>query len=82
MLTPNEIEAKRQARIQSAPESTRNILSRAIYGQASPRSAIKAHCLECNGFDRQAITDCTGYACPLWHFRPYQTPRKVSKPSA
>jgi len=74
MSTPNEIEAKRQKRIQSAPESTRNILSRAIYGQATRSGAIKAQCLECVGFDRLAITECQAFACPLWQYRPY-TPR-------
>jgi hypothetical protein len=29
-------------------------------------------CLECVGFDRNAITECTAPACPLWNFRPFQ----------
>jgi hypothetical protein len=37
-----------------------------------PRRAIRAFCLECCGFDTQAITECTAYACPLWNFRPFK----------
>ena len=51
-------------------------LLKTVPGQ--PRAAIKAFCLEYNGFDRTAITDCQAFACPLWFYRPYQTPRKVS----
>ena len=29
-------------------------------------------CLSCVGFQRDAIRDCTGYACPLWAYRPFQ----------
>ena len=72
-LTP-----KQQRRIDTAPEKWRGILTKAITGKASPRAAIKAHCGECNGFDRQAIADCTADACPL---HPYRPCRKVSKPS-
>jgi hypothetical protein len=35
---------------------------------------VKAFCLECQGFDVPGIADCTGWACPLWHFRPFQKP--------
>ena len=64
---------KRAGRIQTAPESFRRVLTQAYSGKCSPRAAIKAMCAECNGFDRQAITDCTAYACPLWMFRPFQS---------
>lgn len=68
------IAAKRARRVETAPESFRKLLTQAMSGKCSPRQAIKAQCAECNGFDRQAITDCTAYACPLWHFRPFQKP--------
>jgi hypothetical protein len=42
-------------------------------GRISPRQAIKAQCLDCQGLDRQAVADCGTRRCPLWHFRPYQT---------
>ena len=69
-----KIIARRARRIETAPQSFRKLLTQAMSGKCSPRTAIKAQCAECNGFDRQAITNCTAYACPLWHFRPYQKP--------
>jgi hypothetical protein len=65
---------KRARRIETAPESFRKLLTLALSGKCSPRQAIKAQCAECNGFDRDAITGCTAYACPLWAFRPFQKP--------
>lgn len=59
-------------RLEEAPESARNTLREAFLGSASPRKAIKAMCLSCVGFDRNAIRTCTGYSCPLWAYRPYQ----------
>lgn len=59
-------------RITEAPESCRNTLSQAFSGSASPRAAIKAQCLACVGYDRNAITNCTGWSCGLWAYRPFQ----------
>jgi hypothetical protein len=65
-------EAGTQAAIKEAPESARGVLTRAFSGEASPRVAIKATCLSCVGYDRSAITNCTGWRCPLWAYRPFQ----------
>jgi len=70
---------KRETRIKTAPKLFKSLLERALTGKCSPRMAIKAQCLECVGFDRAAITDCTAYACPLWHYRPYQTKDSVKE---
>ena len=40
--------------------------------RVSPRQAIRAFCLECNGYEREAITVCSATACPLFFFRPFQ----------
>lgn len=62
-----------QARaIEKAPASCKGALSRAFSGHASPRDAIKAHCLTCTGFDRSAVRNCTAYACALHFYRPFQ----------
>lgn len=50
----------------------RPVMVKAYSGEASPRNAIKAMCLECTGYDREVIRGCTGYSCPLWTYRPYQ----------
>ena len=67
-----KIATKRAGRLATTPESAKGHFVAAWAGKCSPRRAIKAQCLECVGFDRQAITDCTGWACPLWAFRPFQ----------
>jgi hypothetical protein len=56
----------------AAPVLSRGIVARAFAGRASPRAAIKAACLVCVGYDRQAVAGCTGYSCPLWAYRPFQ----------
>lgn len=68
-----KIVAKRAGRIATAPPSFRKLLTQAMSGKCSPRTAIKAHCAECQGFDRPGITNCTAYACPLWALRPFQS---------
>lgn len=48
-------------------------LFRIVYsGKSTPRQAIKAHCLECMGFEVLAIRECTSSQCGLWGKRPYQ----------
>ena len=58
--------------LKNAPVSARLTVERAFSGKASPRQAIKAHCLTCVDFDRAAITDCRVHRCPLWAYRPFQ----------
>lgn len=66
-----ELTAKQIKRIETAPISARGILKRAYQGN-SRKTAIKAMCLECLGFDRAGVADCTAPACPLFKFRPFQ----------
>lgn len=59
---------------------------RALRGKASPRQAIKAFCLECVGYERNEITQCTDTGCPLYRYRPYQrrlkrTPESCQTPN-
>jgi len=69
-----KIAAKRTRRLATAPESVRKLFAAAWAGKCSPRQAIKGQCLECQGFERQEIADCTCWACPLWAFRPFRKP--------
>ena len=80
MNTPlaQQIAARRAGRIATAPESFRKLLTQSYSGKCSPRAAIKAQCAECNGFDRDAIRECSCVACPLWMFRPYQASGKAA----
>ena len=63
-------ENKRRRRLEACPDMYRNGLARCFAKKASPRAAIKAFCLECMGYDRAGVTECTAYACPLWEYRP------------
>lgn len=65
----NEIAAERVA---EAPESIQGILTRCYNGKCSPRAAIKAFCLQCVGYNRQDVTNCTALGCPLHQYRPFQ----------
>lgn len=58
--------------VKQAGQLYRTVMLKAYQGTASPRSAIKAQCLNCVGYTREDITHCTGYSCPLWAYRPYQ----------
>ena len=76
----NETREKRVFRmISEAPESAQKTLREAFTGSASPRRAIRAMCLTCVGYDRTAVRDCTGYSCPLWQYRPFQTGRETEE---
>ena len=52
--------------------SRMGLFRKVYHGQASPREAIKAFCLECNGWEEAAIRVCPSTACPIFKFRPYQ----------
>lgn len=69
-MTRDEVVTKR---ISEAGPLYKAIMVKAYAGEGSPRQAIKAQCLSCVGYDREAVTHCSGFSCPLWAFRPYQT---------
>jgi len=70
--TAKKTAAKRPGRLATAPDRFKGHFVAAWSSNCSPRRAVKAFCLECNGFDPDAIAGCTAYACPLWNFRPFQ----------
>lgn len=57
--------------IANAPLLYQGVIRDALEGAASPRRAIKAHCLSCSGFSRDEIRHCTVITCPLHRYRPY-----------
>lgn len=47
--------------------------------EAAPRSranAVKLFCLECVGYVRKDVTNCTAPLCPLFAWRPYRDGRE------
>ena len=63
--------AKIAERASQMPESCRRTYVAAVKGR-SLAACVKAMCLECVGWQRREITNCTGLACPLWAKRPFQ----------
>lgn len=59
------------------PEHVASTYRKAMAGN-TPRLAIKAFCLECQGFERRAVAECGAQHCPLWRFRPYRTMNKAA----
>ncbi len=59
----------REKRMSQLPSSLRKTYEKSIKSKAS---AIKSFCIECTGYDRKAVTECSDTGCPLWHHRPYQ----------
>ncbi len=52
------------------PKTWRRGYLKAMRGK-SMQAAIKAHCGECVGWDRNEVTECVSYACPLYLYRPF-----------
>ena len=67
---------KQIGRYQTTPESKKMLFKRVFDGVATRNQAIKAQCLECQGFDLDSITGCSSPACSLFRFRPYQKRKK------
>lgn len=63
-----------QSAAAEAPASYRATLERAYSGK-SKAAGIKAFCLQCVGFLRNEIRDCSAKGCPLHPYRPYQNDR-------
>jgi hypothetical protein len=71
-------DSKRDRRLKyiTAQHPERANLFRQVYlGGAGPRRCIKAFCLECNGWEEDAIRHCNITVCPLWRHRPFQDPK-------
>ena len=71
-LSPTRQAAIRD-RASQMPKLYRPGYLRAVSGMGNAKHAIKAHCLECMGWDRAEITRCTAPACPLYGYCPFQT---------
>ena len=59
------------SRLAEMPSGHRNGYVKAMSG-SSKAAGIKAFCLECVCWERVEVTRCSGTACPLWPYRPFQ----------
>lgn len=64
----------------NVPLLRQKMFQKVFFGKVSPRTAIKAKCYECAGFEKinETVYDCRSYTCPLWRFRP-QPAKKTTK---
>ena len=56
----------------SVPEKHKIATRRALLGQISRSTAIRVKCLQCCGYQREEIKECTVITCALYAVRPYQ----------
>jgi len=65
---------KSQANLLQVPLAYATGLSKALTGLGSAKSAIKAKCHECVGYDetKERISKCSNKRCALLAYRPYQ----------
>lgn len=77
MTIPQKRQQERLLQVKKDAPSCVKTFERAYKG-TSRQAAIKAYCLECVGFDRSGISNCTAPACSLYAVRPFQG-RKRSK---
>jgi hypothetical protein len=61
--------------LEGVPVSAKGVISRAFAGSGSPRNAIKAKCMACSNYQREEITECRVFTCPLHPWRPFQPKR-------
>lgn len=59
----------REQREKQVPQSLLATYQKSVKSKAA---AIKSFCIECTGYDRKVVRDCSDTGCPLWHHRPYQ----------
>ena len=73
------IQKRRQERLLQVKTDAPSCLKtfKKSYEGRSKQAGIKAFCLECLGFDREAIRNCTAPACPLYEVRPFQGQKRL-----
>lgn len=75
-LTLDDVAALREERVKQAIADAsplyRPIMEKAYACTGLPCSVIKAKGLQSVGYIRDDVTHCTGFACPLWAYSPYQ----------
>jgi hypothetical protein len=76
---PLLLTTRHQEFLKTVPKLYVNIITKAYDKTANKTKAIQAKCLECCGFYKNEVTNCTCEICPLWRYRPYQKKEKSPK---
>ena len=67
-----------EKRLAQVPRSLRANYLRTVTGTRSMKLRCKMFCLECCGWQKDEVAQCTAKACPLWEIRPCQTAKSKS----
>ena len=68
---------KQTTYLASVPDSCKSLIRDSYTKRLQFSRKIKAKCLECSCYQRSEVTNCRAETCPLWSFRPYQTPEEL-----
>jgi len=60
-------------RMADMPKAYRKVYQRAMTGR-SRKAAMRAMCLECCGWQRVEVANCSAPNCPLYPYRPDRVP--------
>lgn len=71
IIIDKQAKEKQDKYIKTAPLRFRNLLHKA-YNSKSRTMAVKAHCIECAGFQVKEAIYCSVPTCPLFKFNPYR----------
>ena len=58
--------------LSNIPETMQRPFKSSYLGKKCFPDIIKAKCLDCSGYERQEVKNCTVTSCPIWRFRPYK----------
>lgn len=66
--------------VSGAPPTYQGRLAKAVLGECSLTTAVRAKCEDCVGWEevQKRVGGCKSYSCALWHWRPYQ-PKPVAE---
>jgi hypothetical protein len=53
------------------PKTYKWLWYKCFAGVSTRPEAIKAKCIDCSGYIKEEIIECTVKTCPLWNHRPY-----------
>lgn len=70
----SDLQAKFEGREKTIPLRYRKLFSKSVRGLVSSKTAIRAFCQSCVGYEDlpESVAACTAQLCPLYNLRPYQ----------
>jgi hypothetical protein len=68
-----QLQAIIDRRSPNVPIQHRPLYLKVLTGKPTRTDAVKAFCLECVGWAKKEVANCSSIACPLHSFRPFQS---------